>query len=85
MKYANLERTKSYSAQYFSGHIACVAKNAIIDNGDVCLEDLMMEFGITKVEAQRAKDDAIGFIKHDLWSEYFWNCPAMTGIENEAA
>lgn len=85
MKYANLERTKNYSPEYFSGHISAVAKNAIIDNGDVCLDDLITEFGITEVEAQRAKEEAIQFIKWDLSSEDFWNCPAMTGIANEVA
>ncbi len=79
MKYANTESSKNYNAKYFSGHIAGVAKNIIIDDGDVCLADLVAEFGITEAEAQKAKDEAIALIKHDLWTEYFWNCPAMTG------
>ena len=85
MKYANTERTKNYSAEYFFGHIVGVAKNRIIDDGDFCLEDLITEFGITEAEAQRAKEQAVDSIKHDLSSEDFWNCPAMTGIENEVA
>ena len=79
MKYANTESSKNYNAKYFFGHIVGVAKNTIIDDGDVCLADLVAEFGITEGEAQKAKEQAVDLIKHDLWSEYFWNCPAMAG------
>lgn len=85
MKYANLENSKNYNGKYFFGHIVGVAKNYIIDDGDFCLQDLISEFGITEAEAQKAKEEAIELIRFDLWDEYFWNCPAMTGIDNEVA
>ena len=80
MKYANTEATKNYNAKYISAHWASVAQNAIIDNGDVCLQDLMDEFGITEGQAQKAKDDAVAQMKLELAIESIWNCPALADV-----